>query len=182
MAKFAKTSKLSENEREHLLMIFFESLASVRNPAEAAKVFSDLLSPSELDMLAKRLAVARALLEGDNYQSIGKNLKVSTNTIARVSAWIHESGEGYRLIFKRVRGGSSDTFRKNNGPLSVFTSLKRSYPQYFWPQLLLERVVASANRRNKEELRAIIKKAKNKNRLLTQIDKILKNEKNYHTI
>ncbi|MEK9181157.1 MAG: YerC/YecD family TrpR-related protein, partial [Patescibacteria group bacterium] len=102
MSKFSLHNKLDPSQKENLLIGFFEGLASIKNSEEAAKVFCDLLSPPELEMMAKRLAIARALLEGQNYQEIKKEYKVSTNTIARVNAWLQEAGDGFRLLAKRT--------------------------------------------------------------------------------
>lgn len=179
MPKFLQKVKLSADEREHLLFDFFKALASVKNPSESAQVITDLLSPAEADMVAKRLAIGRALLSGENYQAIIKKLKVSTNTIARVNAWLQESGEGFRLIFKRLGLGSYQDKKKN---FSGFTSLKRSYPQYFWPEAVVENILLSATKKQQQELLSIIRRSKNKTRLLRQIDKIFKNGKYYHTL
>jgi len=170
MAKFALKQKISLQEREKLLIAFFKGLACIKNSREAAKVLSDLLSAQELDMLAKRLAIARALLDGKSYQEIVKILKVSMSTIARINAWLQESGEGFRLIFSRV---TPDIPPRKSDPADTFTQFKRKYPQYFWPQLLLERIVASANKMEKEQLRALIQKVNKKSQLLHRLNFLL---------
>lgn len=176
MAKFSLNSKLPAAEREQLLVDFFRSLAAIKNSSEAAKVLCDLLSPNELDMVAKRLAIARALLDGENYQAISRTLRVSTNTIARVNAWLNESGEGYRLVVGRVSKSASPKARDHIWASTTgLAQLKRQYPQYFWPELLLKRIIATANKRERLALLSIVSKTKHKTKLLKQIDRILKN-------
>jgi TrpR-related protein YerC/YecD len=180
MAKFSPKSKLSLEEREQLLVYFFEALAVIKNSTEAAKVFSDILSDQELDMLAKRLAIARELLNGRNYQDISRDLKVGMNTIARINAWIRESGEGFRLVFSRL---SKTHPQKATTTSSIRGSkFKRAYPQYFWPEAVLEQIILSATRKKREALISVIRRSKQKTRLIRQINYILKKSKFSHTI
>ena len=175
MAKFSPKSKLPTDEREELLINFFESLASVRSSKEAAQVFSDLLSRQELDMVAKRLAIAKDLLEEKSYQEIMKDLKVGSGTVARVNTWLNVAGEGDRLVAKRG-GRRQGAFGRD----SVWASeenmpgFKRKYPTYFWPEHLLEQIVRSSNRKQKDQLRAVIRQSKHKTRLLKQLSKLIK--------
>lgn len=180
MAKFALKSKLPPQEREQLLIDFFESLAAIKNSTEAAKVFSDLLSEQELDMLAKRLAVARELLVGQSYQTISRKLKVGVNTISRINAWIRESGEGYRLVFRRVPKTLAGDRKVRVD--STFARFKLSYPQYFWPELVLEQIIASATKKKRMALISVIRRSKQKTRLIRQVNFILNKSKNYHTL
>lgn len=103
MAKFSRIPKLTKKERQNLLIALCEALISVRKKEEAAQFLADLLSPQELEMLAKRLEIARLLIDGDTYDAIRGKLKVSHNTIARVNAWLTLSGSGFRLVIERTR-------------------------------------------------------------------------------
>jgi len=179
MAKFTFRQKMAPEEREGLLIAFFKGLACVKNSKEAAQVLSDLLTEQELDMLSKRLAIARALLRGDNYQEIVIRLKVSMGTIARVSSWLQESGEGFRLIISRLK---PESVPHRSSPADPITQFKRKYPQYFWPQQVLERVVIAANKREREQLKALIKKTRKKTLLMRRLDFLLAvSKQNYHT-
>ena len=102
MAKFPRISKLSKKEREELLLEFCEALVAIKNLKEAASFITDLLGKQEIEMLAKRLKIAKLLLEGNKYGEISDELKVSFGTIARINLWLKTSGEGYRLITKRT--------------------------------------------------------------------------------
>lgn len=174
MPKFSLKSKLPQGQREELLFDFFRSLSCVKNSTEAARIFSDLLSPPELDMLAKRLAIARLLIAGVHYQKIMKELKVSNSTIARVNFWLQESGEGFRLVFDRIKPRRQFRDGQTNGERGGLELLKRKYPLYFWPQLVLEEILKSANRKELANLRMVINKSRAKTQLLRRIDRILK--------
>ena len=103
MAKFSRIPKLSKKERQNLLIALCEALTSIKKKEEAAQFLADLLSPQELEMLAKRLEIAKLLIDGDTYATICGKLKVSHNTIARVNAWLTLSGSGFRLVIERTR-------------------------------------------------------------------------------
>lgn len=101
MAKFPRISKLSKKEQEELILEFCEAFVAIKNTREAASFVKDLLGRQEIEMLAKRLKIAKLLLEGKKYGEIGDELRVSFGTIARVNLWLKTSGEGYRIFFGR---------------------------------------------------------------------------------
>ena len=103
MAKFYYKSKLSSKEQEELLIDFCNAISSIRDSKEAAQFLKDLLSPQEAEMLAKRIKIAELLLNDWKYKRIGELLKVGDGTIARVSEWLKLTGDGYRLIVKRLK-------------------------------------------------------------------------------
>jgi uncharacterized protein YerC len=72
MAKFPRIPKLSKQEQEKLLIGFCKALVELRTPEEAAHFLKDLLSKQEAEMLAKRIEIARLLIEGLTYENIQK--------------------------------------------------------------------------------------------------------------
>ena len=139
MAKFSKASKLSPQEQQMLLVSFCKALVELRTPEEAAQFLRDLLSKQEAEMLAKRIEIARLLIKGLTYGEIGKILRVSHGTVARVSQWLATSGEGYRLIVNRVKPEKSEQqeyIEELEKPVS-WRNIKRRHPLYFWPYLIL---------------------------------------------
>ena len=127
-------------------------------------------------MLARRLKVARLLEQGLTYERIREVMKVSYSTITRVQTWLNLYGEGYRTILKRTESAPA----KSENPLS-WGKLKRKYPLYFWPELLLGEIVKSASKREKKRLLKVIDQMKEKTRLNKQLLEILKSDKYYHT-
>jgi len=130
-------------------------------------------------MLAKRLKIAELVLEGETYDYIRSFLKVSPGTIARVQEWLKISGDGYRWAAQKTK---SDTKKlQRNLPAesgySGWSDIKRRYPIYFWPELLLEEIVKSANKREKERLRKVVcemEKMKKKKPLFKRLQRILR--------
>lgn len=174
MAKFPKPPRLSKKEREVLFERFCQALVEIKNPSEAAHFLRDLLSQSEVDMLARRLATAELLIEGLTYSQIQESLKVSKGTIAKVATWLAVSGEGYRAIVersKRKKIKTGPTSEEKYGP--SWYAFRRRYPSYFWPQILLEEIIFSANHRQKEKITKALSLVSQKSALFKRLDKIL---------
>jgi TrpR-related protein YerC/YecD len=169
----AKYSKISNKEKEELLKEFCEALSVLKNPQEIMNFITDLLTRQEIIMIAKRIKIAKLLVEGKDYRDIENSLKVGPGTIARVGYWLSEGGEGFRLIAERTkRIKPKETFREPT--MSEWSKLKRRYPMMFWPQLLVEEIVYTMNKRQKEKFRNAIKKLDRKSSLYKQMNKILK--------
>jgi len=166
MAKFS--SKLSKQEQEDLLSNFCLAISQVENVNEAATFLKDLLSVQEAEMLAKRLKIAELLIKGRTYTEISFQSKVSPCTIARVHQWLRLSGDGYRLIIERINKES-----KGGGGNNSWRDIKKKYPLYFWPQIVLENVVKMAKEKERQKLRFVIKRMDQKSELFKQLDSML---------
>ncbi|MFH0852585.1 MAG: YerC/YecD family TrpR-related protein [bacterium] len=172
MNKFSINSKLSKEEIERLTIQFCEALASLRDSVEAAEFMRDLITVQELEMLAKRLKIAELLLDGFGYTEIMRHLKVGASKIARVGEWLKYSGEGYRLVLERTKKNKG--VKKNYGEKTPFEQIKKRYPSYYWPQIVLEEIIKAANYRNKNRLKAAIAKMDKKSALYKQINSAFK--------
>lgn len=170
MSKFSKQSRLSKDEEQGLLMDFFQSLSTLRGFKEATQLFQDLLSRAELTMVAKRLKIAKLLLANTTYQEISGQLKVSTQTIARVNIWLQEAGDGFRLMFNRAKSQTSENRRL---PKGAWSSIKRRYPMYFWPELLIREIMNAATKRQQQRLRSLIADLNVKDKRYRELQKII---------
>lgn len=178
MAKFSRIPKLSPKEQQSLLIEFCKALVELKTPIEAAQFIKDLLSQQEAGMLAKRIAIARMLIDEKDYSQINARLKVSYGTIARISHWLATSGEGYRLIVNRVKPEKSTQqkfIEELEKPVS-WKNIKRKYASYFWPEILLEEIVKTAKKKQKERLHGILGRLDEKSNLFKNLSKILKEE------
>lgn len=155
--------KLTNKEREELFVQLARAVASMKSSTEAAQLMTDLFTEAELAMVAKRLAIADLLIEGASYQDIRNGLKVSYGTIARISGWLQNAGEGYRLAVKRLVGPRERDELERTRPIGH--SWRRRYPSYYWPQLLLEELIANANKRQREQIKSTLKQVKEKTKL-----------------
>lgn len=168
MAKFSRLPKLSQKEKEVLFVDFCQALATLKTPQEVAEFLKDLLGPAEVEMLAKRLEVAKYLLKGWTYTEIANLIKVSASTIARVNFWLQMSGKGYRLVAERTKGTKSPS----QFDLDL-RAIKRAYARYFWPELLFEEVMKELGRRKKEKLLNTLSEIKEKGEILKTFNQCL---------
>lgn len=161
--------KLTRQEQNELFSKLAKALVLLHNSEEGAHFLRDLLSEAEVLMLARRLQIAELLIEGQTYQQIRSSLKVSFGTIARVQTWLELYGEGYRTVIKRIdrKETSKDDLSK------PFGRLKRKYPMYFWPELLLKEIIKSANEREKERMVKVIEQLRDKTQLSKELQKLL---------
>lgn len=166
-----RTSFLSKDSQEQLLQDFCEALANLRTVQEVLPFLTDLLTKAEVLVLTKRLQISKLLLKGKDYRTIEKELGVSHGTIARVAAWLAESGEGFRLVADRTKKQTQNSF--SNREPSEWDKLKRRYPSMFWPQLLLEEVVRSANKRERERFHKAIENLDRKSLFYRRFSKLL---------
>jgi TrpR-related protein YerC/YecD len=170
MAKFSIIHRLSKKETDELFIRFVQSLIVIRNSVEAANFVKDLLSESEVLMLARRLQIADLLIQGLTYEQIRKVMKVGDGTIARVQTWLKLYGEGYRTVIERTQKKLAGSGQSQN----PWRGLKQKYPMYFWPELLLKEIVRSANARERKRLERVVNELRGKTKIVKELDRILK--------
>lgn len=157
--------------QEELLQNFCEALLCLHTTQEALQFLTDLLTKQETTTLAKRIQIAKLLLEGKEYRAIEEKLRVSHGTIAKVAAWLTDSGEGFRLITERAPKQQTEK-QLPIEPLG-WANLKRRYPVMFWPQLLMEDIVRNAKKKERERIQKAIEKLDHKSKLYRQLNRIL---------
>lgn len=77
-----KLSKLPAKKRRELILALCRAFATLKSPEEVADALLDLLTPTEIEAIAKRLQIAEYLVEGADYFFIRKDLRVGFSTIA----------------------------------------------------------------------------------------------------
>ena len=80
----------------------FEAILSLESAEECYRFFEDVCTIKEVQDMAQRLAVARMLKSGMNYQAISKETGASTATISRVNKCLNYGSGGYEAILKRT--------------------------------------------------------------------------------
>lgn len=175
-----KYAGLSKETRHELLSEFCDALCSIKTSDEAVKFLTDLLTSSEAVMLAKRIKIAKLLIGGKSYNTIEESLSVSQGTIAKVAAWLAESGEGFRVIAERApQTQTKNTLSRYEK--SEWSKLKHKYPMMFWPQLLVEEIVEGASRKQKERIRRVVEKLDRKSKIYKDVTRILKSKNSITT-
>ena len=84
----------------------FEAIKHLRSKEEIQLFLTDLLSPTERTMLAKRLAIAALLMRAYEYESIMNMLKVSSATISKVALVLNHN-QGYKNTINKIARSES---------------------------------------------------------------------------
>lgn len=82
----------------------YKAIALIQNEEECAAFFDDICTIKELQDMSQRLDTAILLTKGENYQTISKQVAVSTATISRVNRCLNYGSGGYKTIIERLDG------------------------------------------------------------------------------
>lgn len=168
-------NRLPKAEVEKIFYKLCRAICEMKNTQEAAEFLRDLLSFQEAEMIAKRLKIAELILQDRTYTEIKQQLKVGYGKIARVQEWLKISGDGYRLALKRtIKDHTKEESSRRN--INEWVSIKKKYPAYFWPEMLLENIIKSSGIRQRERIHSAIRemeKMKKKTNLYKKINKFL---------
>lgn len=93
--------KLSNQQLEKLFSLFFEVVGKNKNKKEFQNIITDILSPTERVMIAKRIAIMYLLMKGIDNRTICYVLKVSSATVAKF-AILAEKSVGVIPLFKKM--------------------------------------------------------------------------------
>ena len=92
---------MAEGAKGEILGTLYRVVADLDRPEEAKLFLEEILTPTELLALAKRLAAACYLAEGVTYQKIKDNLGLSSATIAGIEQNLKKSA-GFALALKKI--------------------------------------------------------------------------------
>jgi len=141
-------------ERSALLDELWTMIALLESRDEVKSFFKDLLSETEAVMLARRIRIAKLLLEGCSYDEICKKLKTSPLTVASVRRWLRSGFGGYEASLpklKRELARREEIHLRKAEERVPYSGewLKKKYPLHF----LLVNLVDWANLRPPKKLR-----------------------------
>lgn len=170
----ARYSQISNKEKEELLSEFCEALAVLKTADEAMKFLTDLLTRQEIIILAKRIKIAKLLIAGKRYREIERSLRASHSTVAKVSQWLDESGEGFKLVTERTKKEKTESTGSNDLRKMEWGRFKKSHPLMFWPEFLVRDIVKLMNQKQRGKIREALQALNKKSKLYSQINEILR--------
>ena len=91
---------IKDNKKINELM---KAILLLKNSGEAKRFFRDLLTENELKEFANRWEAARMLAKNITYVDIEKETGLSSTTVARISKWLNNGKNGYKLIINRSK-------------------------------------------------------------------------------
>lgn len=126
---------LDSDSKMKYLDLLWTSIAQLETREETKHFFKDLLSESEAIMLARRIEIAKRLLEGQSYDEIARVLGVGKDTIGRVQRWLVSGFGGYE---KAIKGFKKELDRRFGKSKNIdkersysFNWIKQKYPLHF---------------------------------------------------
>lgn len=157
-----RLDKISPSLREDLIFDLVNAFGLLKNPEEASQLLVDILTEKEINNIAKRLRIAKYLLNDYTHEEITEELHCGFGTIARVQSWLETGGEGLRKTIARLPN-------RKQAP-----KIKEHFlPAYLrTPELLLEYAQHLRVKGEKAKLRKILSQVNEK----AVYDKALKEE------
>jgi len=97
--------KLNPELKNKLIKKLWFSISSMRSREEVEEFFSNFLTRTEVEMLAKRLEVQKELIDNDKviYRQLGLKLRLSPITIATHKRLLRRSSKLYKDIVRRLK-------------------------------------------------------------------------------
>jgi uncharacterized protein YerC len=92
---------LNKTIEKQIYSILYQLIVDIKNTEESTKLLADVLSPTELEVIAKRVAIAIFLDKGRSYENIKNTLKVSSATIASVQETM--GNPGIQLALQKIK-------------------------------------------------------------------------------
>ena len=126
--------KIASEERMKYLDLLWTSIAELKSREEVKNFFKDLLSESESIMLARRIIIAKYLLEDKSYEEISEILSAGHSTIANVHRWLASGFQGYENAIKKFKSVVDKRLAGKRDEPAIpysFGWLKKKYPLHF---------------------------------------------------
>ncbi|RHR10197.1 hypothetical protein DWX58_06900 [Pseudoflavonifractor sp. AF19-9AC] len=89
-------------KRSEEMDALFQAILTLKDLDECYAFFSDLLTVQEVSAIAQRMQVARLLAEGNTYESIRRQVPVSSSTITRINTELRYGSGGYQMVLERI--------------------------------------------------------------------------------
>lgn len=86
----------------HYVNNLWSAFTLMESKEDIRLLFKDLFTHTEYKMFAKRLEIARLLIQGENYRNIENNLKVTSGTVNKLSNILTEKGDGLRKAHHKL--------------------------------------------------------------------------------
>lgn len=80
----------------------WSAIALIENRNETTDFFKTLLTPTEIRMMAKRVQIAKMLMEGYKYEDIRNFIRVTDSTISSVNNQLQFGDGGYLKTIERL--------------------------------------------------------------------------------
>ena len=146
MTKVSRT-RIDPKHLGFFLNNFWNLITLLENKDQVKNFLKDLLTHTEMKMFAKRIQIAKMLLEGYSYRDIRNYVKVTDGTIARISNVLEIEGEGLKSAIVYLQKIEKEIDKER---MRITPNLKKKYPAYFLPEIIIEEAGKRIKARNKK--------------------------------
>ncbi len=101
---------IDKEEKYRIIGDFFEIVANLKSKKEIINFFLGLFTPSEAVMIARRIQIAKMIMEDKSYQEIKKALNTGYDTISKTHNWLSKRKEEYEKWIKECLSKSESKF------------------------------------------------------------------------
>lgn len=114
-----KVYSIDAKKRYKIIGDLFEIIANLKTKKEVVEFLIGLFTSSETLMIARRIQIAKMLLEEKSYEHIRKKLGVGYQTIATIEHWLQADDERKLLIERKIKILQDETgkVRSSSGSL-----------------------------------------------------------------
>lgn len=161
MPRFSLTT-LPHGQRMQLIGEFYDAIASLKTRDEVRSFLRDLLSPSEIAMLMRRIETAMLLASGCSYNAIRALTGIGKSTITGIHKKMARPnrGNGYHRVMSKVlekrKKRIQQTRRKELRVVNAWEKSKKRYPLYFLLNVIADELADSRERKDRQfTLRAL---------------------------
>lgn len=100
---------------------FWDAITLIKDRGEAIAFLKDLLTPTEVRMLAKRLQIADMLAKGYKYDTIKTHVRVTVQTISHVNNKLNYGEDGLIKILQKLEKIDQSRQDRLEGKRSLFS-------------------------------------------------------------
>ena len=149
MAKF-NFYNISKREKDELLDELYFIVESLKTKEQIINFLKDILTKSEEVMLARRIRIARMLLEGNSCIQISRKLKTGLDTITKVQKWLKDGFGNYTKSLEKISKKEQWREVKYNTDPNSLQGLANRYPLYFGLTNAILKALKSKSKKGKE--------------------------------
>ena len=100
--------RLDQKQTENINELM-EAILSLQDVDECRAFLKDLCTMQELISFSQRLQVAKLLLAGETYESIRRQVPISSSTITRIDTALQFGSGGYQSVLRRLGSKTANT-------------------------------------------------------------------------
>ncbi len=126
---------------------FWSLITLLENKDQVKSFLKDVLTHTEMKMFAKRIQIAKMLLEGYSYRDIRNYVKVTDTTIGKISNILSVDGEGLKTAIGHLQKIEKEIDKER---MRATPNLKKKYPMYFLPEILIEKASELSKKQKKK--------------------------------